>query len=129
MSYIRCTSNPESLYIYDTSGGITSICRGRAKSNQRQKPTIDVKTRDWRGLLANARRNRHLETHRYGTLKVSEMYVLNGRLRKTFPDINTLFSSAESYSQKVLSGTDIHGVPFRVPMWEVTWDYIVRNNS
>ena len=103
MSYIRCLSNPEQLYIY---GGMDNkVCiTGKAI-----KKALYAPTDDFDNLLCECDRG-------LGTPDSEMPPMESGCLRVYSAD----------YGHVVLENTEDD---WRVMMWYVTWCYIVRNHS
>jgi hypothetical protein len=98
MSYIRCLSNPEGLYIWGDVHGYCAITCNRSGHKM-----ICIDQRDWDRLLKSwATYPRDLTI---GCLHLTETPKYKIRLH----------------------GADVNGKKFSITMWEVTWSYIVNN--
>jgi hypothetical protein len=73
MSYIRCLSNPECLYIWGETGGKIGISVGT-------KDTVYVKERNWHSLLRQFAEGWG-EDYRSGTLSLKEESIPNNKSR------------------------------------------------
>ena len=113
MSYIRCLSNPEGLYIFD-SGKYLNFCRrdlklipyGYFKSFMR---AYTKKENEWR-----------FDNFTWGKLSIKEVYV--GHKKKLKKIDKELGYKPGNYKYELRYDGELIA-----RMWQVTWEYIVNN--
>ena len=126
MSYIRCGSNPERLYVY-TDGAKVDFTwvdfKGRAQRAQ-------CSDSQWRGLVRAYKQNPHATSLKFGPLLVEEVRVSP----KTGRVVKTDFSSIKSILRQVKSGTlaeNKRRLTFEsgqhLDMWYTTYRYMLQN--
>lgn len=129
MSFIRCLSNPEALYIWDDVGGFISIV---APNQYRQ--IIEVKRKDWYKLLKGFVDGDYYigsKEIKVGSLSVREKIIPIGPKKiKYFRDSLSGKKRAANFGtadRKVELSIRTPRKIYRIPMWAVTWYYIVSH--
>lgn len=120
MSYIRCWSNPEKLYIWGDEKNAT-IAEGT-------KETWNIPLDVFNGLIKKFHRRYHDYPCEYKRAQVEEVWVYEGDVEVT-DEVNPILTRSERKIK--LSYDDCTGVEVEcnyVIMYDVTWEYIVYSN-
>ena len=115
MSYIRSTSNPESLYIW-SDGKNANISVGRSyKSKGRLEVYFLIPVKTFETLL---KKSNGFHKAKYRGASVKEVYVRSNEKRTKFDKLMHMWPG--DYQMR-LSYKNWH-----VDMWKVTWYYICK---
>ncbi len=142
MSFIRCLSNPEGLYIIDNIGGYIEVFHSvkppLASSLSENDPSFKINRREWYGLWSVVKR-KHAgwlpDSIKYGNLSLIEEYVetTTGLPTKKSPlEKNSVFKTIDEwfdYKEKVKPESLFklsNGKDF-VYLWRVTICYAGQN--
>ena len=110
MSFIRCLSNPEGLYVYDCVGGTT--CWSTRKDN------IHIPNSIWVRFIKSI--PRWQLDHKRGCLEIKEVYIKHKRKQN---EIEKEFDLHPGNYKYILyyRGKEV------ARMWATTWKYIYSN--
>jgi len=128
MSYIRCGSNPEGLYIW-SSGDLVHICAGPSKVKQaaNNAQVVSVPTDQFEALLKNFKSTLQEDLHSekdHPDLRTEEVWELpDGTIQKDCPNRNIDFES-DSYVECDRKIALYYKDELVCTMWRVTWYYI-----
>ena len=110
MSFIRCTSNPEGLYVYGCVGGTT--CWSTRKDN------IHIPNSIWIRFIKSI--PRWNADHKRGCLEIKEVYIRHKK-KQSATDKEFLWHRGNYKYVLYYRGKEV------TRMWTTTWKYIYNN--
>lgn len=140
MSFIRCLSNPEGLYIYDDVSGYIAITCSTIRDSK-GPVIIKVNRQDWYKLLKGYNQYKFYNGGMVGTLEFKEKFIPTGPWEEILPK-GTRYTGGEKKGQLLPKHVRCHRpgdykvmLTIRNPrertrkiiMWRVTWDYIAAH--
>jgi len=111
MSYIRCSSNPEALYIWDDGKNANIVCD---MNNQ----TIQIiPSKIFSGLIKKYKKN-YGEDTTYKGASIKEVFVKSGKKPNKFQKLLRIEDGNFQYRLSYKN--------WYIDMWQVTWEHIAQ---
>lgn len=120
MSYIRCISNPEGLYIWSDRDGKTYLAKG-------SDPVKTIPSKIFKALFKKYKKEKAWkEDFKIGAYRLREVYISPSKRTFSIDGLDKLTTkTVHKYAfNKGIYQWRISGPNWKIDMWEVTLEYI-----